>query len=93
MIDTIDWEIMNSTADDWESIEQIFPSTKNCDGVTKELISQRIIKLVNEGMLEEMNGNLPAPASIIEYPKKFWFGMTKVGRQIWENEAARFYTE
>jgi hypothetical protein len=94
MLEALDFEIMNSTADDWESIEQIFPDVSHIQStITQELVIQHILQLVRDGLIEEMNGGTPSTQDIIQYPKKYWFSMTKLGRERWDSEARRFYPE
>ena len=86
--------IMDATADDWESLDQIQPALNKCWEPTSRLVvAVEIVRLVLVGLFEEMqhqdrgNEELSAEA-IVADPMRFWFRMTVQGRKQWEQEAS-----
>lgn len=86
--------IMDATADDWESLDQIQPVVdKWWEPTSRLIVAEEIVKLVRSGLFEEMphpdrgKGELSAKAIAAE-PMRFWFGMTAQGRKQWEQEAS-----
>jgi hypothetical protein len=83
--------LMNATADDWESLEQIMPQVKEFAGVTDSLlVSRLIVELIADGLLEEMKHTPVTPQMIVERPIEFWFTMTPAGRALWDSEARKY---
>jgi hypothetical protein len=83
--------LMNATADDWESLEQIIPQVKEFAGVTDSLlVSRLIVELIADGLLEEMKHTPVTPQMIVERPIEFWFTMTPAGRALWDSEARKY---
>jgi len=83
--------LMNATADDWESLEQIMPDVKEFAGVTDSLLVARlIVELIADGLLEEMKHTPVTPQMIVQTPIEFWFAMTPAGRALWDSEAHKY---
>ncbi len=94
MTDAISWEVLNATADDWESLEQVHPAVcRFVAPVSEGIVASVIARLVRDGLMEEMSGGVIDPAAIAANPTEFWFRMTPHGREVWEAEAARFQSE
>lgn len=79
--------IMNATADDWESLDQIQPAVEQgWEPTPRVILAEEIVRLVQVGLLDEMphrdrgNGMLSVPA-IVADPMHYWFRMTAEGRK------------
>ena len=86
--------IMDATADDWESLDQIQPVVdKWWESTQRLVVAEEIVRLVQTGLFEEMphqdrgNDELSA-AAIVADPMRFWFRMTAKGRGQWELESS-----
>ena len=86
--------IMDATADDWESLDQIQPVVdKLWESTPRPEVAGEIVMLVRAGLLEEMphqdrgDEELSA-AAIVADPMRFWFVMTAQGRKRWEQEGS-----
>lgn len=94
-LEKLAWVIMDAMADDWESLEQILPSTTKfcgCDNIVA--VAEEIVSLIDHGFIEEMEEPTPlTPEQIVDYPREFWFRMTESGRVVWESDAAFHYTD
>ncbi len=94
MLSRLSWEIMNATADDWESLDQVMPSIMpHCGPVDAPAIARAIACLVNDGLMEEMRHGSVEPTSVVEDPMEYWFRMTPHGRELWDSQARRFVNE
>ena len=84
-MDKIDWYILNSLADDWESSATINGSLE-LNEVFVDLIEveKRLEKMLNDKWLELMPNN---------QSKEKWYGMTKLGSQIYEEQKTKFFSE
>jgi hypothetical protein len=83
--------LMNATADDWESLEQIAPQVERFAGVTDSSeVARLIIDLVADGLIEEMKHTPVTPQMIVQTPIEFWFAMTPAGRALWDSEAHKY---
>jgi hypothetical protein len=86
--------IMDATADDWESLDQIQPVVDRWWQPTPRLVvAEEIVRLVQSGLFEEMphqdRGDEELSAAVVVAdPMRFWFGMTAQGRKQWEQEAS-----
>ena len=94
LIDEYEWHVLDATADDWESLDQIVPHLERFLGpVDRAGIVRLIIKLVDDGMLKEMRykayRNLTAEM-ILETPMEFWFCMTTEGKELWDSEGYKY---
>ena len=86
MLDSLTFHVMNATADDWESLEQILPQVReSCGPVESIAVAELIAQLVNEGLLQEMRNPVIDPAAVLANPIDFWFRMTVRGRSVWES--------
>jgi hypothetical protein len=83
--------LMNATADDWESLEQIAPEVEKFAGITDSSeVAQLIVDLVADGLLEEMKHTRITPQMLLQTPIEFWFAMTPAGRALWDSEAHKY---
>jgi hypothetical protein len=90
-LDKVSYFVMNATADDWESLEQIMPQVERFAGVTdSSQVARLIVDLVAEGLLEETKHTRVTPKMIVETPIEFWFAMTPAGRALWSSEADKY---
>jgi len=94
LLGSLTFWIMDATADDWESLDQIQPVVdKWWEPTARLVVAEEIVRLVRAGLFEEMphqdrgDEELSA-AAIISDPILFWFGMTAKGRKRWEQEGA-----
>jgi hypothetical protein len=91
MLDSLSWHIMDATADDWESLEQILPHIHEFhNSIEPSVVAEVVAHLVREGLMEEMRHRTVEPASVVADPIEFWFRMTPRGRAIWGAEGGRF---
>jgi hypothetical protein len=87
--------IMDAMADDWESLDQIAPVVdKWWQPTPRHVVAEQVVSMVEQGVLEEMphddrGDDRLTPEAIVADPMRFWFGMTKRGRILWENEGAK----
>lgn len=85
---------MNAMADDWESLDQIVPDVDDWWQPTPRLVvAEQIVQMIDEGLLEEMahadrGDDTLTPKAIVADTMRFWFGMTKRGRTLWDKEGA-----
>jgi hypothetical protein len=102
MLDRFDWYILDATADDWESIDQILPYVNELYGsVEARAVVRALSRLVDEGwmraahlveegyMTDVPNGSLE-PETIAEEPTEFWFCMTQRGRTLWDSDGQEY---
>ena len=83
--------LMDATADDWESLEQIMPVVAEYAGVTdSSRVAGLIVELLADGLLEEMKHTPVTPQMIVQTPIEFWFAMTPAGRALWTSEAHKY---
>jgi hypothetical protein len=102
-LDQIDWETLNATADDWESLETIYRSLNRAEdrggalgpvgqsGPLLEVVADGIRQLVEGGFLEARLLDTPdqrtAISADLSYIWRAWFRMTPAGRAAWEAAA------
>lgn len=88
-IDKLDWLILDALADDYESMNQIYP-IEECPQMSREGIVDRVYDLYQKGFICLIDKD---KKFIIEEIKvepegyldtKFWFGMTEAGAAVWE---------
>lgn len=95
-MDKIDWEILDSLADDYESINQIYPPLKKIYKLNIMEAKERIIHLLNEGyiflMNDEMDSDKFREETDSEY-SDFWFGLTSKGADYWQETANEYGEE
>jgi hypothetical protein len=103
VLDNLAWEIMDATADDWESIDQILPRVNEFFGSVEALIIagtlallveeglMRVARPVEEGyMTDVQNGFVVEPRSVVDNPTEYWFCMTPRGRDLWDSESSKY---
>lgn len=99
-MDNIDWEILNSLTDDYESFEQIRFWVLKEKQLTDEEIKNRIIRLLNQGFLyiyfDEtglvMEDKKCRNVNKLSW-KDTWLGLTQKGVNFWEEKAEEFCDE
>ena len=90
-LDKLGFYVMNATADDWESLEQIMPHVEEFVCVTDSSdVARLIVELVAEGLLEEMKHTPLTPQMIVRTPIEYWFAMTARGRALWDAESREY---
>jgi hypothetical protein len=78
-IDKIDWSILNSLSDDYESLEMIIP------------MAQEIVPNVEDKVIQEKVGQLLILGYINTMVESDdWYGMTSRGCEVWEKYCAIF---
>ena len=83
MLDSLSWEVMNATADDWESLHQIMSRVcEFCGQVEPAAMAELIATLVDNGLMEEMQGRIVQSTDVLADPIDFWFRMTPMGRAV-----------
>ncbi|HKW93888.1 MAG TPA: hypothetical protein VJX92_18490 [Methylomirabilota bacterium] len=94
LLDSLTWHVMDATADDWESLEQILPHLRRFHGVVDPSeAAEVIVRLVRDGLMEEMrHGSVDAQA-VVKEPIEYWFRMTPLGRSLWDSEGAKYRDE
>jgi len=93
-MDPLTYHVMNATADDWESLEQILPQVREFHGPIEPFaVAEAIARLVRDGLMEEMRHSVIDPAAVVAEPIEFWFRMTPRGRAAWDTQAVTFRGE
>ena len=83
MFDSLAWELMNATADDRESLEQLVSQVRRFRGSVDPATAAEVVAgLVGEGLMEEMRGVTIEPAAVVADPSDYWFRMTPTGRSV-----------
>jgi hypothetical protein len=83
MIDALSWEVLNATADDWESLDQLHSAVCRFDAsVGREEVAGVVARLLSDGLLEQQEANAPVAEG--------WFRMTVAGRAAWEQATDRY---
>jgi hypothetical protein len=70
-----------------------FPRSEICGPVESAAVVETIVRLVNEGLLEEMRQRVIQPAILLADPIEFWFRMTFSGRSAWESASVKYPCE
>ena len=95
-INQLDWEVLNATADDWESLETVYHQlggSAASNGVGRSLslaeIAEAIHRLCLQGQLtaRRESGDFVRDYSDLGYVWRSWFSMTSEGRSTWSNLA------
>ncbi len=86
------FNVLNATADDWESLAQIHSQVNQYWQVVEASVcAGEMFRLVSEGLFEVM----PRPpldiGSILAERLKYWFRMTPAGREEWQRLATPKY--
>ena len=91
MVDATTWHILDATADDWESLDQIEKHVQCwCGPIGREAIAAVICNLLGLGLFDEMQGRDVVSADVLDRPIEFWFRMTERGREFWESAALNY---
>ena len=87
-------EVLNATADDWDSLEQIHPQVNQYWRVVEaSVVAEEMIRLLAAGMFEVMPKTPLNPEAILADPIEYWVRMTPAGRAEWQNLAKDFGIE
>ncbi len=90
-MDSLTWHVMDATADDWESMEQMLPHVHACHGPAEPAaVAEVVARLVCDGLMEEMRHAIIDPTEVVANPVEFWFRMTPRGRGVWDSDGNRF---
>ena len=93
-MDSLTYFVMNATADDWESLEQILPQVEAFHGPADFAEIAGVVKrLIDEGLMEESRRAPIDPVSVLADPIEFWFRMTQRGRIEWDAAGEKFRDE
>jgi hypothetical protein len=93
VLDSLTWHVMDATADDWESLDQILPHVRETHGQVEAVAVAKVIaRLIEEGLMEEMQRASVSAQAIVSDPIEYWFRMTPGGRATWETEGERWRT-
>jgi hypothetical protein len=82
-LERMDWEILNATADDWESLETIIAllqATLTENSVFVPDVQSGLARLTSTGLLEARQENGTA-----ENQSRTWYRMTESGRRVWQD--------
>jgi hypothetical protein len=86
---SLSFEVLNATADDWESLEQIHPQVNEYwHTVEASVVAVEMIRLLASGLFEVMPKAPPNSEAILAEPIEYWFRMTKAGRVEWQKMAS-----
>lgn len=90
-LDSLTWHVMDSMADDWESIEQIRPHVfQFCGATSDEQIFHILRQLHKNGFVEIMEVGERTNKIFPTNPETAWFGMTNAGRAFWDAEGIKY---
>jgi len=93
-LDSQTWHIMDATADDWESIDQIRPHVLTFHGhVSDAAIFATLRILHDQGLIKLMDDKGHSAKHFPKDPHAFWFSMTETGRQLWDAEGTKYQKE
>jgi hypothetical protein len=94
LLDSFTWHVMDATADDWESLEQILPHVHQFHGPVEPVETAKVIaRLIDEGLMEAMHHEMVDPHDVAEDPIGYWFRITALGRSLWDTEGGRYRDE
>jgi hypothetical protein len=94
VLDSLSWHVMDATADDWESLEQILSHVREFHGLVEAPeVAEMVARLMREGLMEEMRHPVIDPFGVVADPVEFWFRMTARGRAVWDEEGVGFRGE
>ena len=89
-LETLSFYVMNATADDWESLDQIMLDVAEFAEVAdRPRVARLIVDLLAEGLLEEMKQSPVTQEMIIQNPIEYWFGMIAKGLALWQTESQK----
>ena len=79
--------LLNATADDWESLEQIHGHVvRFSTAVAPRRVAEEIIRLIRSGHFECQPAAPSDVDAILAEPAEYWFRMTESGRAWWASE-------
>jgi hypothetical protein len=85
---TLAFWVMDATADDWESLEQIHPHVNQWWQQTEaSVVVVEMMRLLGAGLFEVMPATPENAAAVLAEPIQYWFRMTPVGRAQWKEQA------
>lgn len=90
----LEWHVMDSMADDWESMVQILPHVAKYCGTTP---NQRIFDILQQihrfALIRIMAADGYRIDGFPADPRDFWFSMTDSGRELWDAEGHKYRDE
>ena len=90
-LDSQMWHIMDATADDWESIEQIHPHVLKYHGdVSSDSIYAALKMLHADGLIKVLDNTGSYTELFPDNPSNCWFTMTEKGRDLWDTEGIKY---
>ncbi len=93
-LDPVAWHVMDATADDWESVEQIIPDVERWLGPQDRQEIEIVIQvLLEKGLFEIMPLASPSTRGTPSDIRPLWFGMTTEGRRLWDRDGAFYRNE
>ena len=80
MVEPLQWDVLNATADDGESLDQSHPAIcEHFARVRREAVAEAVARLLAVGLLVQR----PVTAALGEA----WFQMTEAGWETWQAAA------
>jgi len=93
-VDLLAWHIMEATADDWESVDQIIPEVEGRIGVQDPVMFHKVIlELFENEFLELMPMTGITQQTLKDDPKKCWLTMSAKGRRVWNENSIHYSTQ
>lgn len=96
MLSQLEWLVLDSTSDDWESPPQIISYVqKQLPSVMLRDLNIEIYAMLSRGLLTQME-LMPITEDQLqnlnpEHPDaQFWFGMSSIGVEAWEKDASLY---
>ena len=90
-LDSKMWQIMDATADDWESIEQIHPHVLKYHGTVSSNAIYAALKMLHaDGLIKVMDNTGSYTELFPNNPSNSWFTMTEKGRDLWNTERGKY---
>ncbi len=83
MADAMSWEMLNATADDWESLDQLYlVICRFRSPVSRATVIEAAAQLETVGFLEQRVADAPA--------SERWFRMTGAGHVAWQEATDKY---
>ena len=93
-VDLLAWHIMEATADDWESVDQIITEVEGRIGVQDPVMFHKVIlELFESEFLELMPMDGITSQTLKDDPKKCWLAMSAKGRRVWHEDSIHYTTQ
>jgi hypothetical protein len=87
------WHVMNSTADDWESLAQIVPDVNRSLGPHEQDSVEETVRIAfANGYILAKTGDWQPAASLDQEITSYWFSMSEAGRKVWESETETYWS-